>query len=87
MVRSQRSTKSCFLRRTVSLSRKLTKHRLIFFVAESEEISPLPPCGLLIEIYIFYENCSTETFRKKESKKRADSSTYKVWTLIYVKNC
>jgi hypothetical protein len=27
---------------------------------------PPPPCGLLIGIYLFYENWSTETFRKKE---------------------
>jgi hypothetical protein len=33
--------------------------------AEDEEISAPPPCGLLIGIYIFYENWSTETFREK----------------------
>jgi hypothetical protein len=32
---------------------------------ENEEISAPPPFGLLIEVYIFYENWSTETFRKK----------------------
>ena len=36
---------------------------------ENEEIST-PPCGVLIEIYILYENWSTETFRKSGSKKR-----------------
>jgi hypothetical protein len=33
--------------------------------AENEEISAPPPCGFLIGIYIFYENWSTETFRKE----------------------
>jgi hypothetical protein len=39
------------------------------FFHENEEISAPPPCGLLIGIYLFYENWSTETFRKKEPKK------------------
>jgi hypothetical protein len=47
------------------------------FSPENEEISAPPPCGLLIGIYLFYENWSTETFRKKESKKWAVCSTYK----------
>jgi len=34
------------------------------------------PCGFLIGIYLFYENWSTETFRKRDSKKRAGWSTY-----------
>jgi hypothetical protein len=38
---------------------------------ENKEISAPPPCGFLIGIYKFYENWSTETFRKKESKKWA----------------
>jgi hypothetical protein len=38
---------------------------------EKEEISIPPPCGFLIGIYKFYENWSTETFRKNKSKKRA----------------
>jgi hypothetical protein len=40
------------------------------FPPENEEISALPPCGLLIGIYIFYESWSTETFRKKEATLR-----------------
>jgi hypothetical protein len=47
------------------------------FFHENEEISGPPPCGLLIGIYKFYENWSTETFRKKESKKWDVCSTYK----------
>jgi hypothetical protein len=39
-------------------------------------ISTPPPCGLLIGIYLFYENWSTETFGKKESRKRAPCNTY-----------
>ena len=34
------------------------------FSPENEEISAPPPCGLLIGIYLFYENWSIETFRK-----------------------
>jgi hypothetical protein len=39
--------------------------------AIQERIRDLGPNlhGLLIGIYIFYENWSTETFRKKESKR------------------
>jgi hypothetical protein len=36
---------------------------------ENEEIPAPLPCGFLIRIYKFYENWSTETFGKKESKK------------------
>ena len=39
-------------------------HRSLF--PENEEISAPPPCGLLIGIYLFYENWSTETFRKTQ---------------------
>jgi len=39
------------------------------FFPENEEISAPPPCGFLVKIYMFYENRSTETFRKKELKK------------------
>jgi len=39
------------------------------FFPENEEISSPPPCAFLIGIYLFYENWSTETFRRKESKK------------------
>jgi hypothetical protein len=46
------------------------------FFPENEEISTPPPCGFLIRIYKFYKNWSTETFRNKESKKRAVCSTY-----------
>jgi hypothetical protein len=46
------------------------------FSPENEEISAPPPCGLLVEIYIFYENWSTETFRKEDSKKGAVCYTY-----------
>ena len=45
-------------------------------MAENEEIISAPPCGLLIGIYIFYENWSTETFGK-ESLKRVICYTYK----------
>jgi hypothetical protein len=41
------------------------------FFPENEEIPAPPPCGFLFEIYIFYENWSTETFRKSGSKKWA----------------
>jgi hypothetical protein len=47
-----------------------------FFCRENEEISAPPPCGLLIGIYKFCENWSTETFRKEESKKWAAYNTY-----------
>jgi hypothetical protein len=47
------------------------------FFPENEEISGPPPCGLLIGIYIFHENRSTETFRKRDSKKWAACSTCK----------
>jgi hypothetical protein len=43
---------------------------------ENEEISAPPPCGFLIGIYLFYENWSTETFRKKESNRWAVPYTY-----------
>jgi hypothetical protein len=46
------------------------------FFPENQEISAPPPFGFLIGIYIFYENWSTETFREKESKKRAGYYTY-----------
>jgi len=39
------------------------------------EISAPPPFGFLIGIYKFYENWSTETFRKKESKKWTGCNT------------
>jgi hypothetical protein len=39
------------------------------FFPGNEAISAPPPCGLLTGIYLFYENLSTETFRKKELKK------------------
>ena len=42
---------------------------LVFSTAENEEISSPPPRGFLIEIYLFYENWSTEAFRRKQSKK------------------
>jgi hypothetical protein len=34
-------------------------------MAENEEIFSTPPCGLLIGIYIFYENWSSETSREE----------------------
>ena len=52
-----------------------TPHKAFF--PESEEMSTPPPCGLLIGIYLFHENWSAETFRKKESKKWDVCSTYK----------
>ena len=48
----------------IYLYRKLTRHWFIFFTAENEDIFSSPSCGLLIGIYILYENWSTETFRK-----------------------
>jgi hypothetical protein len=42
-----------------------------FFSPENEEISKPPPCGFLIDIYRFYENWSTETFRRRNLKKWA----------------
>jgi hypothetical protein len=48
-----------------------------FFSPENGEIPAPPPCGFLVEIYLFFENWSTETFRKKESEKWAVCSTYK----------
>jgi len=39
------------------------------FFPENEEISAPPPCRLLIGIYLFYENWSTETFGKESSKR------------------
>jgi hypothetical protein len=33
---------------------------------ENEEKFAPPPCGFLIGIYLFYENWSTETFRKSQ---------------------
>jgi hypothetical protein len=41
------------------------------FLPENEEISAPLPCGFLTGIYLFYENWPTESFRNKESKKRA----------------
>jgi hypothetical protein len=41
------------------------------FPPENEELSAPPPYGLLIGIYLFYENWSTETLRNKDSKKWA----------------
>jgi hypothetical protein len=43
---------------------------------ENEKISALPPSGFLMGIYLFYESWSTETLRKKESKKWAVCSIY-----------
>jgi hypothetical protein len=51
------------------------------FFPENEEISAPPPCGLLFGIYLFYKNWSTETFRKKESKKWAICYTCKTAVL------
>jgi hypothetical protein len=39
------------------------------FFSEKGDISMPPSCGLLIGIYLFYENWSTETFTRRESKK------------------
>jgi len=38
------------------------------FSHENKKISTPPPCGFLIGIYIFYENWSTETFRKSQRR-------------------
>jgi len=40
------------------------------FLDENEEIPLSPPCGFLIGIYKFYENGSTETFGRKDLKRR-----------------
>jgi len=58
------------------ISRKFPSYPRLFF-PENEEISGPLPCAFLIGIYLFYENWSTETFRKKRSKKWAVWSTYK----------
>jgi hypothetical protein len=47
-----------------------------FFSPENGEIPAPPPCGFLVEIYLFFENWSIETFRKKESEKWDVCSTY-----------
>jgi hypothetical protein len=57
------------------ISRKFPSDPRLFF-PENEEISAPPLRGFLIGIYKFYESWSTETFRKKESKKWALCSTY-----------
>ena len=44
------------------ISRKFPSDPRLSF-PENEGISTPPPCALLIGIYIFYENWSTETFR------------------------
>jgi len=54
------------------------------FSPENEEISSPPPFEFLIGIYLFYENWSTETFRREESKKRA--VCYKEWGQGYTKS-
>jgi hypothetical protein len=41
------------------------------FSPENKEISEPPLCGFLIGIYLFYENWSTETSRKRDSRKWA----------------
>jgi hypothetical protein len=68
------SARQIFILDFAYISRKFPSDPTTFFL-ENEEISGLPPCGLLIGIYLFYENLSTETFRKKESKKWAVCST------------
>jgi hypothetical protein len=40
------------------------------FFPGNQEISVPPPCVLLIGIYLFYENWSTESFGRKESTLR-----------------
>jgi hypothetical protein len=40
------------------------------FFPEFEEISSPPPCGFLIGIYLFYENWSTETSRRRQRSGR-----------------
>jgi hypothetical protein len=57
------------------------------FFPENEEISAPPPRGFLVGIYLFYENWSTESFRKKESKKWAVPSTYKSSNLFIKDDC
>ena len=51
------------------------------FFPETEGTSAPPPCGLLVGIYLFYENWSTETFRKRESEKWDVCSTYLSWLM------
>jgi hypothetical protein len=64
-----------FILDSAYISRKFSSDPRLFS-PENEEISTPPPCGLLIGIYLLYENWSTETFRKKESKKGDVCSTY-----------
>jgi len=47
------------------------------FFPDNEEMSAPPPCGFLIGIYIFCEDWSTETFRKRDSKKWSVCYAYK----------
>jgi hypothetical protein len=54
-----------------------------FFPGNEEKSAP-PLRGFLIGIYKFYESWSTETFRKKDSKKWAACSTCKEWELRYI---
>jgi len=54
--------------------------------SSSEEISSSPTCGFLIAIYLFYENWSTETFSKEESKKKLFlSPSDRLFTVLFVK--
>jgi hypothetical protein len=55
------------------------------FSLENEEISSPPPCGFLIGIYKFFKSWSTETFRKKELKRRSVCTTYKALRLDSIK--
>ena len=57
------------------ISRKFASDSRLFSL-QSEEISS-PPCGFLIGIYLFCENWSTETFRKRDTKKWAVCYTSK----------
>jgi hypothetical protein len=52
------------------------------FLHEKEEISAPPPWGFVIGIYLFYENGSTETFRKRDSKKWAVCYTFNVLSTL-----
>jgi hypothetical protein len=60
---------------------------LIFSIAENEEIfsSPLP--WIVDWNILLFRKSVKHLDRKKELKKGAVSSSYKVWRSIYVKSC
>ena len=49
----------------------------IFILWRGQTPYPPPPCGLLIGIYLFYENWSTETFRNFQREQSLNEPAYK----------